>query len=85
MLPCQNQCASYHEGCHKTCAYWSAFQEHQKAQRQAKKAYLKYYGQLCADTLRQLTAMQVRYQPRSKTSPPETRRGRAVYLCFLPV
>ena len=56
MLPCQNQCASYHEGCHKTCAYWSAFQEHQKAQRQAKKAYLKYYGQLCADTLRQLTA-----------------------------
>ncbi len=64
MLPCQNQGASYHEGCHKTCAYWSAFQEHQKAQRQAKKAYLKYYGQLCADTLRQLTAMQVRYQPR---------------------
>ena len=48
MLPCQNQCASYHEGCHKTCAWWRAFQEGQRAQRQAKKAYLKYYGELCA-------------------------------------
>ena len=64
MLPCQNQCASYHEGCHKTCAWWSAFQEQQRAQRQAKKAYLKYYGDLCADTLRRLAAMQARYQPR---------------------
>ena len=58
MLPCQNQCASYHEGCHKTCAWWSAFQEQQRARRQAKKAYLKYYGDLCADTLRRLAAMQ---------------------------
>ena len=64
MLPCQNQCASYHEGCHKPCAYWSAFQEHQKAQRQAKKAYLKSSGQLCAATLRPPPAMQGRYHPR---------------------
>ena len=64
MLPCQNQCASYCEGCHKTCAWWRAFQEGQRAQRQAKKAYLKYYGELRAATLRQPTARQARYQPR---------------------
>ena len=64
MLPCQNQCASYHSGCHKSCAYWAAFQEHKRLQRQARKEYLKYYGELCAQTLRQLTAMQVRYPAR---------------------
>lgn len=64
MLPCQNQCASYHEGCHKTCAWWRAFQERQASQRQAKKEYLKYYGELCAQTLLQFTAMQARYSAR---------------------
>ena len=64
MLPCQAQCAAYHSGCHKDCASWSAFQERQRLQREAKKAYLKYYGELCAQTLRQLTAMQVRCKPR---------------------
>ncbi|MFR6624807.1 MAG: hypothetical protein ACLURW_00435 [Flavonifractor plautii] len=55
MLPCQSQCPSYHSGCHKSCACWKAFQE-----RQAKKKYLKFYGALCAQSLRQLTAGQSR-------------------------
>ena len=56
MLPCQSQCPSYHSGCHKSCACWKAFQERQRLQRQAKKKYLKFYGALCAQSLRQLTA-----------------------------
>ena len=54
MLPCQTSCPRYCAGCHKTCAQWRAFQEDQRLQREAKKAYLKYYGELCAQTLRQL-------------------------------
>ena len=60
MLPCQSQCPSYHSGCHKSCACWKAFQERQRLQRQAKKKYLKFYGALCAQSLRQLTAGQSR-------------------------
>ena len=36
------------------------FQERQRLQRQAKKKYLKFYGALCAQSLRQLTAGQSR-------------------------
>ena len=39
---------------------WKAFQERQRLQRQAKKKYLKFYGALCAQSLRQLTAGQSR-------------------------
>ena len=60
MLPCQSQCPSYPSGCHKSCACWKAFQERQRLQRQAKKKYLKFYGALCAQSLRQLTAGQSR-------------------------
>ena len=45
---------------HKSCACWKAFQERQRLQRQAKKKYLKFYGALCAQSLRQLTAGQSR-------------------------
>lgn len=41
-------------------ACWKAFQERQRLQRQAKKKYLKFYGALCAQSLRQLTAGQSR-------------------------
>ena len=60
MLPCQNQCASYCEGCHKTCAWWRAFQEGQRAQRQAKKEYLQFHNALCAQVVRQCRAIQCR-------------------------
>ena len=60
MLPCQNQCASYHEGCHKTCAQWQLFQEKQQAQRQAKKQYLQFYNDLCAQVVRQCRAIEYR-------------------------
>ena len=60
MLPCQNTCPNYQHGCHKSCAAWKELQERQRLQRQAKKKYLKFYGALCAQSLRQLTAGQSR-------------------------
>lgn len=29
MLPCQSDCPSFHDGCHKSCAYWREFQARQ--------------------------------------------------------
>ena len=61
MLPCQTNCTSYQAGCHKTCPFWQAFQAEQRAQREAKKRYLRYHADLCAQTTRQLRAMQARH------------------------
>ncbi len=61
MLPCQLNCASFENGCHKTCTAWKAMQEEQKIRREAKKRYLQYHSVRCAQTLRQLRSMQVRH------------------------
>ena len=58
MLPCQTGCAGYQDGCHKHCPVWSSLQASQKSQREAKKEYLRYHSARCAQTLRQLRAMQ---------------------------
>ena len=60
MLPCQQNCPHYREGCHKSCSAWSAFQAQQKAQRQRKKDYLSYYNDLCFTMARQFNALAVR-------------------------
>lgn len=64
MLPCQEKCADYQCGCHKTCVRWQMMQEEQKAQREAQKAYLRYHSTRCAQTVRQLLNLQVRYPAR---------------------
>ena len=60
MLPCRPGCPSYQEVCHKTCAQWQLFQEEQRAQRQAKKAYLQFHNALCTQVVRQCRAIQCR-------------------------
>lgn len=60
MLPCQQQCPQYQRGCHKTCARWKTFQAEQQARRQAQKAYLKFYGELCSAVTHQLVTATVR-------------------------
>lgn len=60
MLPCQSTCPLYHSGCHKSCACWQDFQEKQNAQREAKKRYLRFYMEQCAQVARQYAAMQTR-------------------------
>ena len=60
MLPCRPGCPFYQEGCHKTCAQWHLFQEKQQAQRQAKKQYLQFYNDLCAQVVRQCRAIEYR-------------------------
>jgi hypothetical protein len=60
MLPCQNDCSRYQNGCHKTCAQWRAYQEEQNAQRQAKTQYLRFHNLRCAQMLRQYLKMQTR-------------------------
>ena len=60
MLPCRPGCPSSQEGCHKTCAQWQLFQEEQRAQRQAKKAYLQFHNALCTQVVRQCRAIQCR-------------------------
>ena len=60
MLPCRPGCPFYQEGCHKTCAQWQLFQEKQQAQRQAKKQYLQFYNDLCAQVVRQCRAIEYR-------------------------
>ena len=46
MLPCGKDCFAYCEGCHKECAKWGDYQARLRAERQAKKDYLKYYNEL---------------------------------------
>lgn len=57
MLPCQQNCPRHAPGCHKTCSQWKEFQHQQDLQRQQKKAYLKYYNELCAVRTRQLSIL----------------------------
>lgn len=57
MLPCQQNCPRHTPGCHKTCSEWKAFQQQQDLQRQKKKAYLKYFNELCAVRTRQLSIL----------------------------
>lgn len=64
MLPCQEKCAEYQCGCHKTCVRWRMMQEEQRIQREAKKEYMKYHSVRCAQMARQLLSLQVRYSIR---------------------
>lgn len=64
MLPCQDCCPDYHVGCHKICRRWNDLQEEQRVVRQRKKRYLKFYTELCGQTIRQLRSMQARYPAR---------------------
>lgn len=61
MLPCQNTCSHYCEGCHKNCAQWKAYQAQQKRQREEKQAYLKHYQEIYSTVARQYSALRVRY------------------------
>jgi hypothetical protein len=60
MLPCQSGCPNYHCGCHKTCESWQVFQQEQALQRQAKKRYLQFHQERCAQMTRQYLAMQAK-------------------------
>ena len=62
MLPCQKNCANYHEGCHRACVSWHLFQNRQKEQREAKKAYLRYHLERCTQAVHQLESLQLRRQ-----------------------
>ena len=57
VIPCQKSCSTYCEGCHKNCAQWAVFQTRLRAERQAKKDYLKYYNELCGAVTRQFRAI----------------------------
>ena len=57
MIPCQQTCSDYCEGCHKSCARWAEFQRQKCRERQAKKDYLKYYNELCGAVSRQFRAI----------------------------
>ena len=59
MLPCQTNCPSYHEGCHKTCARWRSFQAEQQRRREAKKRYLELHSPRCTQTARQLLSLRL--------------------------
>ena len=60
MIPCQPTCGRYCEGCHKTCPKWKLLQAKNRLERQRKKEYLAYYGQLNALLLRQFLSLQPR-------------------------
>ena len=60
MLPCQDTCPSYREGCHKSCPHWKEFQARQRLERRAKKEYLAFYNQLCTAVTRQFAALSPR-------------------------
>ena len=64
MIPCQQTCSSYCEGCHKSCAQWADFQRQKSRERQAKKDYLKYYNELCGAVARQFRAIGAVYMAR---------------------
>lgn len=64
MIPCQQTCSSYCEGCHKSCARWADFQQQKSRERQAKKDYLKYYNELCGAVARQFRAIGAVYMTR---------------------
>lgn len=57
MLPCGKSCSAYCEGCHKSCARWGDYQARLRAERQAKKDYLKYYNELCGAVTRQFRTL----------------------------
>ena len=61
MLPCQAQCSQYCPGCHKQCPHWRQYLDRQKEVRAAKRAYLRYYTDLCGTVTRQLRACAARY------------------------
>ena len=60
MLPCQQNCPRYEDGCHKACPDWKSYQAGQEVQRRKKKAYLSYYNDLCSTVARQFNALTVR-------------------------
>ena len=41
MLPCQKNCHSYCQGCHKSCPHFRAMQEQQRRDLARKKEYLR--------------------------------------------
>ncbi len=53
MLPCQNSCPHYREGCHKTCSHWKTFVQRNGIEREKKKKYLAFYGERCSTVIRQ--------------------------------
>ena len=57
VLPCGKSCSAYCEGCHKGCAKWGEYQTRLRAERQAKKDYLKYYNELCGAVTRQFRTL----------------------------
>ncbi len=61
MLPCRTGCGAYCEGCHKSCEHWRDFQAAQRAEREAKKRYMQFHSERCAQITRQLRATQARY------------------------
>ena len=64
MVPCGKNCSAYCEGCHKECVKWGEYQTRLRAERQAKKDYLKYYNELCGAVTRQFRTLGACYGAR---------------------
>ena len=53
MIPCQEKCPRYFEGCHKNCARWKVRSVNRK-----KKNYLEYHNAVCSTVIRQCRSIQ---------------------------
>lgn len=56
-LPCSKSCPQYTEGCHKSCAYWSAQREKIRGKSEEIRAYLKASNETTTVIIRQLRSM----------------------------
>lgn len=53
MLPCQNSCSHFCDGCHKTCEDWRQFLSAQKDLLARKKDFLRVHNETCSVIIRQ--------------------------------
>ncbi len=58
MIPCQEKCPRYFEGCHKNCARWKVLQAQQRSVNRKKKNYLEYHNAVCSTVIRQCRSIQ---------------------------
>ncbi len=53
MLPCQNDCPVFTDGCHKSCPKWAARRLLQTEENRKKRDFLRIHNALSAELLRQ--------------------------------
>ena len=58
MIPCQEKCPRYFEGCHKSCARWKVLQAQQRSVNRKKNNYLEYHNAVCSTVIRQCRSIQ---------------------------